>query len=73
MPRWKTILPLIFRLSSRTSVLETPKKRLNQGTRLDFSGFFGGSTRRAWHRLPNTSKIGVLKSVKDAPASKEFS
>jgi hypothetical protein len=38
-----------------------------------FSGFFDPAAGRAWHRLLITSKIGVLKSVKDAPASKEFS
>jgi hypothetical protein len=38
-----------------------------------FSGFLGNLAGRAWHGQLIAGKIGVLNSVKDAQASKEFS
>jgi hypothetical protein len=42
-------------------------------TQVEFKWFFGKLAGRAWQGLLIASKIGVLNSVKDAPASKEFS
>ncbi|MES2757145.1 MAG: hypothetical protein V4693_07200 [Pseudomonadota bacterium] len=73
----KTNPPLIFDTSSRTSAgygtipAWIGSKRAD--AKQDFQWFFGQRAGRAWHGLLIASKIGVLNSAKDAPASKEFS
>jgi hypothetical protein len=68
---------LIFDRSSRTSAGYGTIPAWIGDTRADakqdFSVVFWARTADAWHRLLIASKIGVLNSAKDAPASKEFS
>jgi hypothetical protein len=69
--------PLIFELVSRTSGGYEVYPGKIRGRSADdmtiFSGFLGKMAGRAWHAQLIAGKIGVLNSVKDATASKEFS
>jgi hypothetical protein len=71
--------PLIFELGSRTSggyevIPRSSRQDSRQKRRRHaiLSGFLGNLAGRAWHGQLIAGKIGVLNSVKDASASKEF-